>query len=73
MSQQSGSERTALIVSAKKSLREAQRSRTWEQRVAAIARMNAANKIAKWVGSVGTGPSTDELMRLTRGDDWGRE
>ena len=73
MSQQSDSERTALIVSAKKSLREAQRSRTWEQRVAAIARMNAANKIAKWVGSVGTGPSTDELMRLTRGDDWGRE
>ena len=73
MSQQSDSERTALIVSAKKSLREAQRSRTWEQRVAAIARMNAANRIAKWVGSVGTGPSTDELMRLTRGDDWGRE
>ena len=73
MSQQSDSERTALIVSAKKSLREAQHSRTWEQRVAAIARMNAANRIAKWVGSVGTGPSTDELMRLTRGDDWGRE
>ena len=59
----------ALIVSAKKSLRDAQRSRTWEQRVAAIARMNAANKIAKWVGSVPKGPSTDELMRLTRGDD----
>ena len=73
MSQQSDSERTVLIVSAKKSLREAQRSRTWEQRVAAIARMNAANKIAKWVGSVSTGPSTDELMRLTRGNDWGRE
>ena len=69
MSQQSDSERTVLIVSAKKSLREAQRSRTWEQRVAAIARMNAANKIAKWVGSVPKGPSTDELMRLTRGDD----
>ena len=73
MSQQSDSERTALIVSAKTSLREAQRSRSWEQRVAAIARMNAANKIAKWVGSVSTGPSTDELMRLTRGNDWGRE
>ena len=73
MSQQSDSERTALIVSAKKSLREAQRSRTWEQRVAAIARMNAANRIAKWVGSVSTGPSTDELMRLTRGNDCGRE
>ena len=73
MSQQSDSERTALIVSAKKSQREAQRSRTWEQRVAAIARMNAANKIAKWAGRVATGPSTDELMRLTRGNDWGRE
>ena len=73
MSQQSDSERTALIVSAKKSLREAQRSRTWEQRVAAIARMNAANKIAKRVGSLRKGPTTDELMRLTRGDDWGRE
>ena len=73
MSQQSDSERTALIVSAKKSLREAQRSRTWEQRVAVIARMNAANKIAKWAGSVSTGPSADELMRLTRGNDWGRE
>ena len=73
MSQQSDSERTALIVSAKTSLREAQRTRSWEQRVAAIARMNAANKIAKWVGSVSTGPSTDELMRLTRGNDCGRE
>ena len=73
MSQQSDSERTALIVSAKKSLREEQRLRTWEQRVAAIARMNAANKIAKWVGSVRKAPSTDELMRLTRGDDYGHE
>ena len=73
MSQQSDSECTALIVSAKTSLREAQRTRSWEQRVAAIARMNAANKIAKWVGSVSTGPSTDELMRLTRGNDCGRE
>ena len=73
MSQQSDFDRTELIVSAKKSLREAQRARTWEQRVAAIARMNAANKIAKWVGSVSTGPSTDELMRLTRGNDCGRE
>ena len=73
MSQQSDFDRTELIVSAKKSLREAQRARTWEQRVAAIARMNAANKIAKWVGSVSTGPSTDELMRLRRGNDCGRE
>ncbi len=39
-------DRLALIVSAKESFREAQRTRTWEQRVAAIARMNAANKIA---------------------------
>ena len=39
-------DREACIVSAKESFRAAQRSRTWEQRVAAIARMNAANKIA---------------------------
>jgi hypothetical protein len=39
-------DRLALIVSAKESFRAAQRTRTWEQRVAAIARMNAANKIA---------------------------
>lgn len=87
----------ALIVEAKDSLRDTQRSRTWEQRVAAIARMNVANKIvksalhthvvserasppipepdpvAKWVGSVHQGPSTDELMRMTRGEDWNRE
>ena len=39
-------DREAYIVSAKESFRAAQRTRTWEQRVAAIARMNAANKIA---------------------------
>lgn len=39
-------DRLALIVSAKESFRAAQRTRTWEQRVAAIARMNVANKIA---------------------------
>lgn len=39
-------DRLALIVSAKESFRVAQRTRTWEQRVAAMARMNAANKIA---------------------------
>jgi len=38
--------RQKLIVANKQSLREAQRTQTWEQRVAAIARMNAANKIA---------------------------
>lgn len=36
-----------LIVAAKASLRAAQRSRTWEQRVQAIARMNIASKLAK--------------------------
>ena len=39
-------DREAYIVSAKESFRAAQRTRTWEQRVAAMARMNAANKIA---------------------------
>ena len=39
-------DREAYIVNAKESFRAAQRTRTWEQRVAAIARMNAANKIA---------------------------
>jgi hypothetical protein len=35
-------DRLAFIVAAKQSFRAAQRLRTWEQRVAAIARMNAA-------------------------------
>jgi hypothetical protein len=26
--------------------------------------------LAKWIGVVREGPSTDELMRMTRGDDW---
>jgi hypothetical protein len=43
----SDASRLALILNAKQSFRGAQRSRTWEQRVAAIARMNEANKIAK--------------------------
>ena len=30
------------------------------------------NPFAKWVGVVKGGPSTDELMRMTRGDDWNR-
>ena len=46
MSLTTDSDREAYIVSAKESFRVAQRTRTWEQRVAAIARMNAANKIA---------------------------
>jgi hypothetical protein len=36
-----------LIVAVKASFRAAQRNRTWEQRVQAIARMNAASKLAK--------------------------
>ncbi len=28
--------------------------------------------LAKWIGIVKGGPSTDELMRMTRGDDWNR-
>ena len=43
----SDASRLELVVNAKNEFRNAQRSRTWEERVAAIARMNAANKIAK--------------------------
>lgn len=32
----------------------------------------AANPFAKYRGAMKTGPSTDELMRMTRGDDWNR-
>lgn len=39
--------KAAYVAAAKASLRAAQRTRTWEQRVQAIARMNAASKIAK--------------------------
>jgi hypothetical protein len=39
--------KTDIIVTAKASFRAAQRNRTWEQRVQAIARMNAASKLAK--------------------------
>lgn len=39
--------KAAHIVAAKASFRAAQRSQTWEQRVQAIARMNAASKLAK--------------------------
>jgi hypothetical protein len=39
--------RQVLIDRAKQSFRDAQRTRTWEERVAAIERMNAANKFAK--------------------------
>ena len=28
--------------------------------------------LAKWIGVVKGGLSTDELMRMTRGDDWNR-
>ena len=46
MTQSTDAERLTLIVSAKESFRAAQRLRTWEQRVAAMARMNLANKAA---------------------------
>jgi hypothetical protein len=29
-----------------------------------------SDPIAKWVGKVRKGPSTDELMRTTRGEGW---
>jgi len=32
----------------------------------------ADDPLAKWIGIVKGGPSTDELMRMTRGDDWNR-
>jgi hypothetical protein len=47
MTQPNDAERLALIESAKSSFRRAQATRTWEQRVAAIARMNQANAIAR--------------------------
>jgi hypothetical protein len=40
-------EKLALLKSAKASFRADQRARTWEERVAAIARMNAASKLAR--------------------------
>jgi hypothetical protein len=32
----------------------------------------ADDPLAKWIGIVKGGPSTDEWMRITRGDDWNR-
>ena len=32
----------------------------------------ADDPLAKWIGVIEGGPSTDELMRMTRGDDWNR-
>ena len=37
----------ALILATKESWRSAQRAQTWEERVAAISRMNVVNKLAK--------------------------
>jgi hypothetical protein len=45
----SDASRLALIVNTKQSLRDAQRARTWEEKVAAIARMNSASRISKTV------------------------
>ena len=47
MSMNSDKEKMAHIVAAKSSFRADQKSKTWEQRVQAIARMNAADKLAK--------------------------
>lgn len=47
MESNSDQRKSDLIIAAKASLRSAQRNRTWEQRVQAIARMNAASKLAK--------------------------
>ena len=47
MSTNSDKEKMAHIVAAKASLRVDQKGKTWEQRVQAIARMNAADKLAK--------------------------
>lgn len=46
IAQSTDADRLALIVAAKQSFRAAQKLRTWEQRVAAIARMKAATRIA---------------------------
>ena len=43
----SDQEKLALIASAKSAFRTEQAGKTWEQRVQAIARMNAADKLAK--------------------------
>jgi hypothetical protein len=32
--------------------------------------IDPADPLSKWVGIIKKGPSTDELMRMTRGDDW---
>ena len=46
MTQTTDADRSALIVGAKESFRTAQSLRTWEQRVAAMARMNLVSKTA---------------------------
>lgn len=46
MTQTTDADRSALIVGAKESFLAAQSLRAWEQRVAAMARMNLANKTA---------------------------
>ena len=34
--------------------------------------LDPKNPLAKWVGVIKGGMSTDELMRMTRGDDWNK-
>ena len=47
MSTKSDKEKLAHIIKAKSTFRADQASKTWEQRVQAISRMNAADKLAK--------------------------
>ena len=47
MTESNDQQSLALIIAAKDSLRAQQRVRTWEERVAAIARMNVESKLAK--------------------------
>ena len=47
MTEETDKQSLAFIVATKESLRAEQLVRTWEERVRAIARMNAANKPAK--------------------------
>ena len=47
MSTNADKEKMALIVAAKASFRADQGSKTWEQRVQAIVRMNTSDKLAK--------------------------
>ena len=51
----------ALILATKESWRSAQRAQTWEERVAAISRMNVANKLAKLAMAISSSDSNSNL------------